>query len=164
MLIKLTLFSLFTLTFLVLSHCRNDTRGDDNVAMEMPTQGGNCSNSFAVLEADLLSRETNRFSLLRTYYPARGALPVFVRVTYLFGENGNETEWYWSESEIYFVQPLHILQFTSLFHSNFDYRKDEITLYLSEDCSGVENEYLEILTQRVSAGVCCGNTYKFMKK
>ena len=141
----LTLYTLLLLHIPTPSHCRdNNTDIDDTL----------CANSFSVLEEDLLSRDTNRFNLLKTFYPPRGALPVFVTVTYEFDENGNETVWYWSESEIYLIQPLDILQFTSLFHSNFDYRMSEVRLVLSKECQQSETEYLEILTQRVSINFC----------
>ena len=123
----------------------------------MATNKSNCSNSFSILEESLLSLESNRFNLLKTFYPPRGALPVFLTVTYTFddsenqfGNRGNKSVWYWSESEIYFIQPLEVLQFTSLFHSNFYYRTNELDLVLNEDCYGTGTEFMEILTQRVS--------------
>ena len=57
--------------------------------------------------------------------------------------------WYWSESEVYLIQPLDILRFTSLFHSNFDYRLGELDLVLNRDCAGTRVDFMEMLTQRV---------------
>lgn len=107
-----------------------------------------CANSFTLLEEDLLSREENRYNLLQAYYPRRSTLPVFVTVTYSFDQS-NQTIWYWSESEFYLIQPLNVLQFTSLFHSNFPYRQRNLELVLSEECSDAADELLESLTQRV---------------
>ena len=106
-------------------------------------------NSFAALEDDLLSQELNRYNLLKTFYPPRGALPVFVTVTYQFGQLENQSVWYWSESEIYLIQPLEVFQFTSLFYSNFYYRQASLDLHLSEECVETGDEYMEMLTQRV---------------
>ena len=107
-----------------------------------------CANSFTLLEEDLLSREGNRYNLLQAYYPRRSALPVFVTVTYSFNQS-NQTIWYWSVSQFYLIQPLNVLQFTSLFHSNFPHRQRELELVLSEECSEAGDELLESLTQRV---------------
>ena len=161
------------------SHSHDTTSGDDDDNVTTTTnrdQQRNCSNSFTLLEESLLSNENNRFNLLKTFYPPRGAHPVFITVTYRFGEfggnqfdgsknpskgsgsgnhesdnrSGNESVWYWSASEVYLVQPLDVLQFTSLFHSNLRYRSSMVDLELNQDCLGTRKDYLEILTQRVS--------------
>lgn len=139
-----TLYILHLLHLLTPSQCQS---GGD----ELPfTTDRNCVTSFTVLEDDLLSQEQNRYNLLKTFYPPRGALPVFITVTYTFGESQNQSVWYWSESEFYLIQPLDVLQYTSLFHSNFDYRQGKLDLRLHNDCMETGSEYMEILTQRVS--------------
>ena len=137
------IITLHTLLLLTSSHCHNDIRANES------TTERSCVNSFAALEDDLLSRELNRYNLLRTFYPPRGALPVFVIVTYQFGELENQSIWYWSESEIYLIQPLEVFQFTSLFYSNYYYRQANVDLDLSEECVETRDEYMEMLTQRV---------------
>ena len=168
------------------SHSHDDTTpGDDDDNVTTTTnrdQQRNCSNSFTLLEESLLSNENNRFNLLKTFYPPRLSPPVFITVTYRFGEfggnqfdgsenpsdgsegsgsgnhvsenrfdrSGNESVWYWSASEVYLVQPLDVLQYTSLFHSNLQYRSSRVDLELNRDCLGTRKDYLEILTQRVS--------------
>ena len=107
-----------------------------------------CTKSFTHLEENLLSNEKNRYNLLKTFYPQRSSLPVFVTVTYWFGRS-NRTVWYWSESEFYLIQPISVLQFSSLFHSNFPHRQRELTLTLSEECASARKEFLETLTARV---------------
>ena len=127
---KLFLPTILLITILALSHCHN--------TVATAEQDPNCLTSFSVLEESLLSRESNRFNLLRMFYPPRGPLPVFLAVTYRFDglENrSNESIWYWSESEIYFIQPLDVLQFTSLFHSNFHYRQASWIWYWMETAS-----------------------------
>ena len=173
------------------SHSLTNHTLDNNITVTTKTNQRNCSNSFSVLEESLLSHEDNRFNLLKTFYPPRGAHPVFLTVTYRFskfgkqfdeggeqgspensvfgdgsggefggdvfddseirsGMYGNESVWYWSASEVYLVQPLDVLQFTSLFHSNLQYRTSEVELELDRECLGTKRDYLEILTQRVS--------------
>lgn len=115
-----------------------------------PTPDRNCTTSFSVLEEDMLSHEENRYNLLKTFYPPRGALPVFVTVMYTFGKSQNQSVWYWSESELYLIQPLDVLLYTSLFHSNFNYREGKLDLKLEKECAETRPEFMELLTQRVS--------------
>ena len=150
--IRITIITLHTLLLFTSSHCHNEPRGNEN------TTERNCVNSFAALEDDLLSRELNRYNLLKAFYPPRGALPVFVTVTYQFDKLENQSVWYWSESEIYLIQPLEIFQFTSLFYSNFYYRQADLELHLSEECMETGDEFMEMLTQRIgnfSEDQCC---------
>ena len=121
-----------------------------------------CSADFFKLEEGLLRRPENRFSLLKAFYPSRQAHPVVVKVTYTFsaGEdaqdqgpvNGSRV-WYWSESGFYLIQPLEVFQCTSLLFSNLVYRQMEVDLQLPANCSTASEEFLEILTIRVSGMV-----------
>ena len=145
--VTITTITLYTLLLLLTpSHGYNETSF---------TTDRTCATSFTVLEDDLLSQEENRYNLLKAFYPPRNALPVFVTVTYLFGETGNQSVWYWSESEFYLIQPLDVLQFTSLFHSNFYYRMGKMELHLNQDCAEAGPEFMEMLTQRVSERTEC---------
>ena len=146
---------LLILPLLTSSHPHNGSLNNTVTTAAITDQKRNCTNSFSVLEEVLLSNEKNRFNLLRVFFPPRGAPPVFLTVSYQFDEfgeqSGNETTvWYWSESEVYLIQPLDILQFTSLFHSNLQYRLSSLDLVLNQDCSNTQVEFMELLTQRVS--------------
>ena len=112
-------------------------------------QQDTCSSSFHLLEADLLSRPQNRFLLSTKFFPPRDANPVIIKVDYVF-EDSNTTVWFWSESEFYFIQPLEIFLYTSLFFANQPYRQSTLTLELSPDCLNAEELYMKVLTQRVS--------------
>ena len=138
----ITLHTLLLLLLLTPSQCQSGSKENTN--------NRTCVNSFSFLEDDLLSREENRYNLLQAYYPPRGALPVFVTVTYSFDEFQNQSVWYWSESEFYLIQPMEVLVFTSLFHSNFAYRQRSVELTLSPDCVEAGAEFMETLTQRVN--------------
>jgi hypothetical protein len=72
-------------------------------------------------------------------------------VDYVY-ENFNMTGnvWFWSKSEFYFIQPLEIFLYTSLFFANQPSRQSTLTLELSQDCLDVQELHMKVLTQRVS--------------
>ena len=109
-----------------------------------------CSSSFHLLEADLLSRPQNRFLLSTKFFPPRDANPVIIKVDYVYEDSNITNVWFWSESEFYFIQPLEIFLYTSLFFANQPYRQSTLTLELSPDCLNADELHMEILTQRVS--------------
>ena len=110
-----------------------------------------CSTNFFTLEQSLLQSTDNRFRLLTAFFPAREAHPVLIKVGYSFEGVQNETQtWYWSESEFYLIQPLEVFQFTSLFFSNMPYRRGQVDIQLAANCSSAPEEYMQLLTARVS--------------
>ena len=113
-------------------------------------QQDTCSSSFHLLETDLLSRPQNRFLLSTKFFPPRDANPVVVKVDYVYEDSNITNVWFWSESEFYFIQPLEIFLYTSLFFANQPYRQSTLTLELSPDCLNAEELYMKVLTQRVS--------------
>ena len=113
-----------------------------------------CSSSFHLLEADLLSRPQNRFLLSTKFFPPRDANPVVIKVDYVYEDSNNMTSvWFWSESEFYFIQPLEIFLYTSLFFANQPYRQSSLTLELSPDCLDAEELYMRVLTQKESIAI-----------
>jgi hypothetical protein len=70
-------------------------------------------------------------------------------VDYVY-EDSNMTVWFWSESEFYFIQPLEIFLYTSLFFANQPSRQSSLTLELSPDCLDAQELHMRVLTQRVS--------------
>lgn len=109
-----------------------------------------CSTDFYILEKELLSRSTNRFNLTKTFFPPHDPHPVVVKVTYVFEGSGETDVWFWSESMFYLIQPLEIFQYTSLFFSNLQFREKDVTITLGANCSDTGQDFLMILTQRVS--------------
>ena len=110
-----------------------------------------CSSSFPLLEADLLSQPQNRFLLSTKFFPPRDANPVIIKVDYVYEDSNMTNVWFWSESEFYFIQPLEIFLYTSLFFANQPYRQSSLTLELSPDCLDAKELYMRVLTQRVSS-------------
>ena len=121
-----------------------------SVSPPSEAQPATCSSSFHLLEADLLSRPQNRFLLSTKFFPPRDANPVVIKVDYVYEESNMTNVWFWSESEFYFIQPLEIFLYTSLFFANQPYRQSSLTLELSPDCLNAEELYMKVLTQRVS--------------
>ena len=114
-----------------------------------------CSSSFHLLEEDLLSRPQNRLHLTTKFFPPRDANPVIIKVNYNYDGSNITDVWFWSESEFYFIQPLEIFLYTSLFFANQPYRQSTLTLELSADCLDSSKLHMKLLTQRVSSSVTC---------
>ena len=112
-------------------------------------QNNTCQSSFHSLEQDFLSRVDNRYKITRTFYHPRNPRPVVIKIHYSYPDGANQT-WFWSESQFYLIQPLEIFQYTSLFFSNLPHRQTQVTLALSQECEGIGDEFMEVLTQRVS--------------
>ena len=121
-----------------------------SISLPSEAQQDACSNGFHLLEADLLSRPQNRFLLSTKFFPPRDANPVIIKVDYVYEDSNITNVWFWSESEFYFIQPLEIFLYTSLFFANQPYRQSTLTLELSPDCLNAEELYMIVLTQRVS--------------
>ena len=119
--------------------------GQSNSTTAEPT----CANSFHLLEADLLSRPQNRFFLSTKFFPPRDANPVIIKVDYVYEDSNITNVWFWSESEFYFIQPLEIFLYTSLFFANQPYRQSTLTLELSPDCINAVELHMKVLTQKV---------------
>ena len=121
-----------------------------SVSVEERSASAPCSSSFHLLEADLLSRPQNRFQLTTNFFPPRDANPVIIKVNYKYDGSNVTNVWFWSESEFYFIQPLEIFLYTSLFFANQPFRQGTITLELSADCLNADILHMKVLTQRVS--------------
>ena len=146
-LLSITL-TLHILHLFTLSQCQS---GADDL-QPTPAAERNCTTSFTVLEENMLSHEQNRYNLLKTFYPPRGA-PTYY---------GDIHVWRLTEPvslvlvrALYLIQPLDVLQYTSLFHSNFDYREGKLDLRLAKECAETRSEFMELLTQRVSVVLTC---------
>ena len=114
------------------------------------TDNPTCSTNFFLMERSLLENTNNRFNLLKAFYPPREARPVVLKVNFTFTDTQKSKIWYWSESEFYFIQPLEIFQFTSLFFANGAYRQSDLVIELDTNCSDAADEFFKILTTRVS--------------
>lgn len=118
-------------------------------------EGKNCTSCitcYKALVTELLKDERNYYTMQTTFFPPISTTPVFVLVTYQFG---NDTAiFFWSSAVYFFFYPVRIFQFTSLLFSDPSLCYSEIVLYLPEKCNDdLDNDtfsnYMLLLTQRV---------------
>ena len=123
-----------------------------------------CQDCYAKLVSQITDRDENQFNLQKAFFPPDKSSPVFVTVHYRFVDScnsfgtdddamqmSNDTKvWFWSETIFYLMQPIHVLQFTSLLFSNTDTSSSEVCFELDPECYGVSDDFLRLLTQRVS--------------
>ena len=117
---------------------------------ECRDQSQSCDECYDTLADALLNMRNNKYNLRRVFYPLQIASPVFVTVTYQYNDSSipNQT-WYWGAGVFYFLQPLEVFQFTSLFFGNPAWRSGEIFLTLPEECANASEEFMTELTEQV---------------
>ena len=119
-----------------------------------PGEEDDCSKCYAFLVEQVTQHDRNYFEIQNVFFPPDGPSPVFVIVTYHFqdhpGGKSNTEIWFWSTSAFYIWQPLHVLQFTSLFFSDTKLQSANATLTLPLNCRHANDTYRKLLTQRVS--------------
>lgn len=119
-----------------------------------------CSKSYKSLIINLLKNSTNFFNMQMAFFPVNSTTPDFVIVTYHYDSESNvstglETElnktvWFWSSAVYFFYHPIRIFQFTSLVFSDPFLQQSSLELYLPAECSRASDDYMKLLTQRVS--------------
>ena len=118
--------------------CRSEIDGSDT-----------CNSSYKSLAKALLDDDRNFYTLQSTFFPPISTSPVFVTITYVYNDSNNTT-FFWSSAVYFFFHPVRIFQFTSLLFSDPSLRYNEITLFLPEDCYDASDDFMLLLTQRVS--------------
>lgn len=116
-----------------------------------------CQYCHLTLVQALLGNDENVFQLSRTFTTPDHDEPSFVIVHYYFKFDNSAIEdevhtWFWAQSKMYFLHPLFIFQFITLFFGNpqsIYEREVDVTLNATE-CHGVRKEHMLLLTQRVS--------------
>ena len=118
-----------------------------------------CSKSYKALIVNLLKNSTNFFNMQMVFFPANGTTPDFVIITYHYDSDinasspepeVNKTVWFWSSAVYFFYHPIRIFQFTSLMFSDPLLQQSNLELYLPAECSKATDDYMKLLTQRVS--------------
>lgn len=121
----------------------------------------NCTTCFKALAEELLQSDTNVYNLQMTFFSPNGAgIPVFVsvRYKYIVSEDGGTDDadsaltrvYFWSSAIYFFFHPVRIFQFTSLMFSDPSLRMTNLELLLPVRCYNTSNDFLTLLTQRVS--------------
>ena len=114
-----------------------------------------CRDCYLTLVQSLLGNDENVFNLSTAFTAGDLDDPSFVIVNYWFQFNeGHSTveTWLWANSQTYFLQPLGIFQFTSLFFGNPKrfYEKSVDFILNGTECYGAETTHMHLLTKRVS--------------
>ena len=113
--------------------------------------GESCHQCYQTLESYLLNTSDNKYQLRRVFYPLEVADPVFVTVTYQYTDTNTTKLWFWSTGIFYFLQPIEVFQFTSLFFGNPSWRSSKLNITLPSECVNASNEFMTELTQLVRA-------------
>ena len=120
-----------------------------------------CQNCYLTLVKSLLGNDENIVNLLYTFTSPIHDEPNLAIVKYHFSNNDgtkNSTAiWFWAKSGAYFLHPLSVFQFISLFFGNpRPIYEVEVDLHLdANECYGVQSNsiYMTLLTQRVSRSI-----------
>lgn len=126
-----------------------------------------CRNCYTELVRAVFGNDDNVFNLNKAFFPPRTNPAEFVVITYLFkNESMDEPKiWFWTEQSSYLLHPLHTFQFLSLFFGKpeaFYTQQADVTLNAT-DCWGVDDDHLELLTQRVSSCMMYMTSHEWFK-
>ena len=109
------------------------------------------------LVVEVLSRDSNVYNLQQAFFAPSGSVPVFVTVRYHYVNESNHVMnpdspvvYFWSSAIYFFFHPVKIFQFTSLLFSDPALQTESLDLQLNASCNGTSEEYMTLLTQRVS--------------
>lgn len=128
-------------------------------------QYDDCTTNFETLEGALIHTHDNTYKLWTTFYPPRESLPVFVFVRYQIVNSTSSIAYIWTSAAFNLIHPPKVFGMTSLFFGFIeDSKVSNVTLKLPENCKDLltsppsyqkddeeaKNDFLEVLTQRVS--------------
>ena len=113
--------------------------------------GGNvsCSQCYETLVQHVVKDDKSMFKLLQTFSPPNHHSPVFVVVTYEFENSTTQRIYFWTSYSSYFLQPLEVFRFTSLFLGSPAYLRSKVSIILPDECENADPEHLEMLTYLV---------------
>ena len=123
------------------------------------TEGQGCDKCYQTLANYLVNTSDNKYQLRSVFYPLATAAPVFVTVTYQYIDtnttniNNTSIPWYWSAGFFYFLQPLEVFQYTSLYFGDLSSRSGNLTITLPAECASAPEEFMTELTEMVSTDV-----------
>ena len=152
---------------LLMSQCLSSMNGENQEQFTFAKCEPNreeCRDCYFSLVKSLLGKADNVFNLINAFSPPGKNEPEYVIVTYHFDNDAliEEKNWFWSKSVAYYLFPMDVLQMLSLFLSKGDQRYQQhvrVTLNATE-CWGVKNDYMTLLTQKVSH---CQNKLKWLE-
>jgi hypothetical protein len=125
-------------------------RGIDTKSNCTTASNASCSECYQTLVKNVVHDNDNIFSLLQTFSPPNDHPPVFVIVEYQFEDSNTTFTYFWTLKSSFFIVPLEIFQFLSLFFGTPAYRSSSVSLTLPSECEEANPEYFEMLTYLVS--------------
>ena len=114
------------------------------------TANATCSECYQTLVKNIVHDNDNIFSLLQTFFPPNDHPPVFVMVEYQFDNSNTTFTYFWTSKSSFFIIPLDIFRFLSLFFGTPVHHHVSLTLRLPSECEEANPEYFEMLTYLVS--------------
>ena len=117
-----------------------------------------CKECYLTLVKSVLGNSDNVFNLSNVFTSGDHDDPSFMIVNYEFEFHDQPSQreiWLWAETQTYFLYPLDVFQFISLYFGNpREFYETSVSLSLNgTECYGVKNEYMRLLTQRVSVTI-----------
>ena len=118
-----------------------------------------CRDCYLTLVKSLFGNGANVLNLTDAFFPPNHNPPDSIIVTYHFGNESsskNSSVWFWATSFGYFLHPMQYFQYISLLFGKprpLYERRAEVTL--EAECFGVSDQFMHVLTQRVSCKVVC---------
>ena len=117
-----------------------------------------CQDCYLTLAKSLLDNNANVLNLTNAFFPPNKNPPDSVIVIYHFHNESMDrvSLWFWADSSGYFLYPVVVFQFLSLFFGKpkpLYEQKVEVTLNATE-CLDISDEHMTLLTNRVSTNYC----------
>ena len=113
-----------------------------------------CQDCYLALIKSLLGNDGNVYNLSKAFFPPIIDPPDSVIVKYRFvNDTIDEIDtWFWATSGVYFLHPMLIFPFISLLFGKYKsiYEQTATVTLNATECFGVSDDYLTLLTQRVS--------------
>ena len=150
---------LFALGLMCVHLCKCSQTSNDSdknlIVGQCGDEGENCTACYQALVKSLMSKDQNLFYLSKAFFPTNSNdRPQFVTITYCFKDTKETKIWYWSEKGSYFIYPLETFEYLSLFFGKASaFFTGNVTVTLDQECLHADDDFMEHLTQRVSAHV-----------
>ena len=114
-----------------------------------------CRDCYNALAKSLLDNDENVFNLSTAFTAGDLDDPSLVIVNYWFQFNEEPSRvetWLWANTQTYFLLPLGMFQFISLFFGNPKrfYEKSVNFILNGTECYGAQSTHMHLLTKRVS--------------
>ena len=126
----------------------------DFIFSECQMNKESCQECYLTLVKLLLGNDGNAYNLSRAFFPPIIDPPDSVIVNYHYANDTMDEidTWFWANSGVYFLYPLHVFPFISLLFGKYRPIYEQVTTVTlnATECYGVSDDFMALLTQRVS--------------